>query len=554
MNPGRLQHFAEQSKRFNEIIKILSKYQLADWVKDSAPQHLKDVFKTAGGEDILQYTREERIRMALTELGTTFIKFGQVVSTRSDLVGPDLARELSMLQDNTPADPPDVARATIEAELGKPPEEIFAEFDPEAMASASIGQVHAARLQDGTDVVVKVRHKGIEDTIKTDLEIFDLLAGVAERASEELRRYRPKAIVAEFRKQLLSELNFNRERSNAQRFIQNFEYDETVHFPEPYAELTTKRVLTMERVRGFSVRDSKKVDESGADRRDLSLRISNLYMDMIFRDKFYHADPHPGNVFLERGGVIELLDFGVVGRIDEDLQDKLEGLILALVNRDARGLTDEVLRLGEFPEDLDRAEFRAAIVDFVGEYIDVPVKEMDVSRILVTLAGIIRRFHIVLPGNISLLIKVLVQLEGTSRLLNNDFRLSEVLEPYKVKIMRRRMSPQALLRRAQRSVREWVRFIDLLPRQLVQILERAEKGTLDVQLRHRGLDETVNRLIYGVLTAALIMGSSQMLSSQVPPRVGGLSALGLIGLVLAAGLAVRLLAAIKKSGGLTKRN
>jgi ubiquinone biosynthesis protein len=553
MSPGRFQRFAEESKRFNEIIKILSKYKLADWVKDSAPQHLKDKFKTAGGDDILPYTHEERIRMAITELGTTFIKFGQVLSTRADLVGPELAEELSMLQANTPADPPEVARATVEAELGKPVEEIYAEFEPEAMASASIGQVHAARLKDGTEVVVKVQHAGIEETITTDLDIFDVLAAIAERASEELRRYRPRTLVAEFRKQLLSELNFNREKTNAQRFIHNFEYDDTVHFPEPYPELTTKRVLTMERVKGFSVRDSKKVDESGVDRRDLSLRIANLYMDMIFRDRFYHGDPHPGNVFVLPGAVVGLLDFGVVGRIDEELQERLEGLILALVGRDARSLTDEVLRLGEPPQDLDRVEFQSAIVDFVGEYIDVPVKEMDISGILTTLAGIIRRFHIGIPGGVSLLIKVLVQLEGTSRLLNNDFRLSEVLEPYTRKIMRRRMSPQALLRRARRSVLEWARFIDLLPRQLVQILERAEKGTLDVQLRHKGLDETVNRLIYGVLTGALILGSSQMLSSQVPPLVGGLSAPGLIGLVLAVGLTLRLLGAIKKSGGLTKR-
>jgi ubiquinone biosynthesis protein len=553
MNLGRFQHFGEQSKRFNEIIRILSKYKLADWVKDSAPQHLKDMFKTAAGDDILQYTPEERIRMAITELGTTFIKFGQVLSTRADLVGPELAEELSMLQANTPADPPDVARATVEAELGKPLEEIYAEFEPEAMASASIGQVHAARLPDGTEVVVKVQHVGIEKTIITDLEIFDLLAGIAERASEELRRYRPRGLVAEFRKQLLGELNFNREKTNAERFIQNFRYDDTVHFPEPYPDLTTKRVLTMERMRGFSVGDSKKVDESGVDRRDLSLRIANLYMDMIFRDRVYHADPHPGNVFLLPGGVLGLLDFGIVGRLDEDLQERLEGLILSLVGKDARSLTDEVLRLGEYPRDLDKAEFQSVIVDFVGEYIDVPVKELDISGILTTLAGIIRKFRIVIPGGISLLIKVLIQLEGTSRLLNNDFRLSEVLEPYTRKIMRRRMSPEALLRRAQRSVREWARFIDLLPRQLVQILERAEKGTLDVQLRHRGLDETVNRLIYGILAGALILSSAQLLSSGVPPLVGGLSALGLIGLVLTVGLTLRLLGAIKKSGGLTRR-
>ncbi len=553
MSLGRFQHFGEQSKRFNEIIKILSKYKLADWVKDSAPQHLKDMFKTAAGDDIIQYTPEERIRMAITELGTTFIKFGQVLSTRADLVGPELAEELSMLQANTPADPPDVARATVEAELGKPLEEIYAEFEPEAMASASIGQVHAARLPDGTEVVVKVQHVGIEKTIVTDLEIFDLLAGIAERASEELRRYRPRGLVAEFRKQLLAELNFNREKTNAERFIHNFQYDDTVHFPEPYPDLTTKRVLTMERMRGFSVGDSKKVDESGVDRRDLSLRIANLYMDMIFRDRVYHADPHPGNVFLLPGGVLGLLDFGIVGRLDEDLQERLEGLILSLVGKDARSLTDEVLRLGEYPRDLDKAEFQSVIVDFVGEYMDVPVKEIDMSGILTTLAGIIRRFRIVIPGGISLLIKVLIQLEGTSRLLNNDFRLSEVLEPYTRKIMRRRMSPQALLRRAQRSVREWARFIDLLPRQLVQILERAEKGTLDVQLRHRGLDETVNRLIYGILAGALILSSAQLLSSEVPPLVGGLSALGLIGLVLTLGLTLRLLGAIKKSGGLTRR-
>lgn len=553
MSPRRIQQFIEQSRRFNDIVRILSKYKLADWIKDSYPQHLKGRFKTAEGDDLLQYTPEERIRMAITELGTTFIKFGQVMSTRPDVVGPELARELTMLQADTPTDPPDTARSIVERELGKPPGDLYAEFAPEAMASASIGQVHRARLQDGTEVVVKIQHQGIEETIAKDLEIFDVLAAVAERASEDLRRYQPRSLVAEFRKQLLAELDFNREKANLGRFRHNFQDNDTVHFPEPYPELTTKRVLTMERIEGFSVRDQGKVAESGADPRELSMRIANLYMDMIFRDSVYHADPHPGNVFLLPAGVISLLDFGVVGRIDDELQGKLERLILALVGKDARGLTDEVLRLGEYPEDLDKRSLRADIVDFIGEYLDVPVKEMDISGILNTLSDIIRRHRIMIPSGIGLLIKVLIELEGTSRLLNNDFRLSEVLEPYSKKIMLKRMSPGALLKRAQVSFREWAQFIDLLPRQLVQILEKAEMGTLDVQLRHRGLDETVNRLIYGILAGALILASAQMLSSGVPPLIRGLSAPGVISLIVAIFLALRLLWAIKKSGGLTKR-
>ena len=246
-------------KRFNEIIGILTKYGFADRVKVDAPDFIKKKFIGPAGEDLSELPPEVRLRMAITELGPTFIKMGQMLSTRPDMVGPKLAKELSALQADVPPDPPEVVRETLEAELGRPVEELYAAFDLQALSSASIGQVHLATLLDGTEVVVKVQHQGIQNKVKEDLNITMDLANLAEKHDEELRRYQPTATVLEFRRSLMREMDFSIERSSMETFIRNFAEDPHVHIPQPYPELSSRRVLTMEKLDGYSVADTDRL-------------------------------------------------------------------------------------------------------------------------------------------------------------------------------------------------------------------------------------------------------------------------------------------------------
>ena len=295
---------------------------------------------------IAERSWEERVRLTLTQLGTTFIKFGQMLSTRDDLVGSDLAVELSRLQSKTPADPPESVRRMIRAQLGRDPEDLFARFEPEAFASASIGQVHRAWLADGRAVVVKVQHDGILETVKSDLEVLLALAHLLEDHLPAAAAYRPVATVNEFRRTLLRELDFSVERRNMEEFRRNFADDPTVHFPTAYPDLSSRRVLTMEFLSGPPGTDQEAIRGSSGDLNEFALRAANMYMNMIFRDGFYHADPHPGNYVMMAGGVVGVLDCGMVGRIDDELRELFEDLLLALAWKDTVELCDLLLRAG----------------------------------------------------------------------------------------------------------------------------------------------------------------------------------------------------------------
>lgn len=502
------------------------------------------------GRLISEYTVEERIRMALSDLGTTFIKLGQMLSTRSDVISPDLARELSKLQQDAPADPPDVIRNILEAELGKPVEEIFSTFNSQAIASASIGQVHSATLHDGTDVVVKVQHPGIEETVAQDLELMMILADLAEKHSAELRLYQPKEILTQFRRTLMQEMDFNRELRNMNRFIHNFEDDPTLHIPRPYPELSTRRVLTMERLKGFSLADTARLRQAHIDTKALAQKGANIYLDMIFRDGFYHADPHPGNIFALPGERIGLLDYGMVGYIDVQTRETFEDLMQALLAGDSEQVTEYVLQMCLVPPDLDRRALNADLSELITEYIGQAIKDLDMGAIFNKATDIIRSHHIIIPSRIYLLVKVLAQLEGTSRLLDADFGLLETLRPYYAKIVSRRYAPQRLWRRAYRSYRKWQRLVDMLPGEVSQLLELARKGQFEIQLEHNGLDVPINRTVYGIITAALFLGSTSLWSNNIPPLLFGVSVFGAAGSFLALALGVRLLFAIKRSGGL----
>ncbi len=540
MDLRSLPQLSHSVRRIGEVVGVLAKYGLAEWLSHTEFGHAKRLFTGKEGELLAGQSHAARIRLAVTELGTTYIKFGQMLSTRPDLVGQDVADELAKLQHSVPPDAPEIARATIAAELGRPVAEIFAEFDSTPIGSASIGQVHGARLQDGRAVVVKVQHPGIESRIRSDLEILQKLAGFAEK-SAELKRYQPVAVVQEFRRSLSRELDFSREERNLQQFATNFAADPMVHFPQVFSELCTSRVLTMELLTGVSLREAGHLEEIGVDREELARRGATIWMDMVFRDGFFHADPHPGNLVVLPGGTIGILDCGMVGRIDETLRETIEESLVAINNHDGAHLARLIMELCSAPADFDEGAFSADVADYVAFYGSQSIDRLQLGGALNEMVRIISRYQLILPSGVSSLIKMFVMLEGTAQLLSPAVNMLELIGSYQRKILRRRLSPRVQWRKWQRVLGEWRHIGESLPRGLDEVFKRIQSGTFDIHLEHRRLEPSVNRLVMGMITSSLFLGSAVLWSNKVPPLVGGFSVVGVLGCGLSAVLGLRLL-------------
>jgi ubiquinone biosynthesis protein len=547
MKLGTLAQFSKNATRFKEVVSILTKYGLANWIKANDPDFIKGLLKSSGGEKIFELKPETRLRMALTELGPTFIKLGQILSTRADLVGPEIADELTRLQADVPADNPDIVQRIVEQELGRPLKELFSEFDKVPMGSASIGQAHRAVLHSGEVVVVKVQHDGIEPKIIDDLEILKALAELAERYDPDLRLYQPSLTVADFSRNLLRELDFRRELRSLNQFRENFKENEWVHIPYAYPEYSSQRVLTMEMLSGHSIKNQEWLHQENIDSQEFIKNSANMYLEMIFRDRFFHADPHPGNIWVLPGGRLGLLDFGMTGRLTDDMREELEGILLAAVDNDPERVTDHVLRIADVPNNVDRSNLKRDIDDFLSEYVNVTIEEIDLSTTLNTLTDILREHHILLPASLSLLLRVLVMLEGTSRLLDRNFSLADLIKPYAVKSIQRRYSPKKFLTQVRSNYRDWDRLIKIFPRELHDVIVRARDGKFDISIEHRSLEKVTEWLVYGILSAALFLGGSMIISQEIPPLIWGVSIIGATTSLIGLFLGFRLIKAMKNS-------
>ena len=537
--------------RWGEILSILSKYGLAGWLSRFEFSLGKAWLKNRNGQVLTEESRETRIRLALEELGPTFIKLGQIMSTRPDVVGRELADELEKLQTKVPADDSELVAELIREELGQPIDEIFAEFSPEPVASASIGQVHRGTLNSGDEVAVKVQHHGIEQQVRVDLDILTGLAQLAERIPE-LRPYRPRSTVAEFQRALRRELDFARERRHLEQFDHAFQQNDQIKIPHVFPEFSSERVIVMEWLEGIPLSEPGRIRQSVCNLTEFTRIGAEMYLEMIFNHGLYHADPHPGNLLLLESGVLGLLDFGMVVRIEEALREDIEDMLMAIVEQDAQRLVAVVMRVGAVPVGLDETSLSLDLSDFVAHYAHQSVDQFELGTALTEMFDLMRRYDIVLPSAMALLLKVLVMLEGTAQKLEPDFSLMEVLQPYQRKIVSRRMSPTRQLRKARRMAYEMQQLVEVVPRRLRDILQQVQSGRFDVHLDHRGLEPSVNRLVLGLLTSALFLGSVLLVTNVVWP-LRGVSVPGTVGVILSVALGMRLLRAISKSGHLDRR-
>jgi ubiquinone biosynthesis protein len=519
---------------------VLAKYGLAEGLHWLDVDFVQDRLRSVDGERLREQPFAARVRLALTELGCTFQKLGQALGTRPDVCGDELAIELAKLQVRTVADGPAEVARRIEEELGAKPSELFAEFDPTPLASASIAQVHAARTHDGNEVVVKLVRSGVEAQARVDLDILAAAARIAESRSPALRAWQPTLVARQLRRSLLRELDMHQERANMDRFAAAFAQDRSVRFPRAVDELCSRGALTMERFRGTPLSDSSALRERGADQPAIARIGAQAWLDMVFRDGFFHADPHPGNLLWLEDGVLGILDCGMAARIDTVLREQLEDLLLLAIDRRSFELADCVLQICRGAERVDREALGVDLADILDDHLDTPLERVEIGELLGAVFGALHRHRLALPPSLAMLLRTLVVLEGSSRMLDRNFSLAEVAAPACRRAVRMRWAPRRVAMRVARAGREWERLAAEFPSGLRRTVDRMAQGSFRVRLEHRHLDDSVNRLTLGILIAALVLASASLWTSAAPPRIGHVSALGLAGFVAAAMLGVRL--------------
>lgn len=554
-------------RRGREILAVLRRYGLADWLSRSQRMPMRNWLKDRSGVPLTQYTRAQRIRMAITELGPTFIKVGQVLASRPDMVGTEIAEELKGLRGDVRPDSEAHVRRTLSGELGEGFEKHFESIDFQPLATASIGQVHRAVLLDGRRVVIKVQRSGIDRMMKQDLEVLEGLAQLASRV-ETLAVWGPSEMVRQLMPMVMHELNFNRERGSLKQFAQTLRNQRNeVVVPEVVDELCTRRVLVMNEMIGVPL---AKVFESRSDSTsattvtpaslpaDLGQRLARVYLKMVFEDGFFHADPHPGNLFCLEDQRLGILDFGMTGRIDESLRESIEEMLFAINSGDQRRLTRLIRQVGNPRVDLDHAALEIDVADFVDTFGRQSLNQFDLRGALNQLTEILHRHGISLPNQSAMLLKMLISLEGTLRELGVGFDSLEIVRTYMRKVMIRRLTPGRRLRQARRIYLENEAFLEEAPEQVLAVLNQARLGQLQLRLDPKRFAPAINRLVIGLMASAVFLGSSLLLAYEVSPvlfpdgpvlGIQNVSVIGLVGLLASMGAMTALCIAIFRSGG-----
>jgi len=519
--------FTKHHKRLNQILSVLGRYGLADWADRGEGVTAVRLAQRFADPKLSSLSTGARMRDAAAELGTTFVKLGQMLSLRPDIVGPDIASELAQLQVSVPPDPIDVVHATVSKELGAPIEEVFATFEPDAIGSGSVAQVHGATLTDGAQVAVKILHAGIEHIVADDLDLMRALAQYVEEQDAELAQYRPTVIVAEFDTMMRGAIDLSQERANLQRFGANFADEPDIAIPVPLPQFSTSRVLTMSRLVGQTLTDRETLEAAGWDVDQLVRRATEVYLEMIFRDGVFHADPHPGNFLLLPDRRIGILDFGDVGYITAPRREQLESLVIAVGARDVDNLTDTMLEMTTPPPYVDKMKLRDDIDVWLHKYFLSDVSHLDVTAILTSWSKMMHEHELVLPADLALLFRVLLQLQGLGRSVGTEVRLTELLTPYIDQMLAERFDVHRIAKRALRTARSWDHLIQTLPDQMQGAFERIRTGDVGVDFRVRDVDGTVDRLVDGVFASASLLAAAQLIARKAGPTIGGVSLVGL---------------------------
>ncbi|MDQ5987425.1 MAG: putative protein kinase UbiB [Syntrophus sp. SKADARSKE-3] len=556
---GFISHTYKNIGRYRQILTVLFKYGY-DGIIDrlNLGRYIEvgmRLVSRRAAEHIEMVSNYERLRMAFEELGPTFIKLGQILSTRPDLIPLDLVQELSKLQDNVPPFSYAEAKDILEDELQLPLESVYSTFEETPMAAASIAQVHRATLLTGEKVAVKVQRPGIRKMIAEDLAILYHLAMLLERHIEELQLYRPTLIVEEFARSIRKEINFNVEMAHAERFARQFAGRVDLYVPRVFRYASTDRLLTMEYIDGIKINDIGQLDAQGYDRKLLASRGTDLILEQVFIHGFFHADPHPGNVFILPDNVICYLDFGMMGHLDEKSKAIMTDMMIGYAKNDVPAVTNAVLRIVEWIEEPDRRLLERDLTTFMDLHLYKPLKEIRIGEMLQDLLDLISRHQLRLQPDYFFMIKALTQLESIGLRLDPDFDLAVKVGPFIRRIISEKYQPKRLALQLAGEIGTAVRHIKGLPGDIRETLKHLNSGKIKVSLEHRGLDHIIaevnrasNRLAISLVIAAVIIGSSLIISAEVGPLFLGYPILGLIGFGLAGFMCLGLLIFIIRSG------
>lgn len=511
--------------------------------------------KRAG--EMEKFTFEQRVRMALEELGPTFIKLGQVASTHPDLVGPELVEELSRLQDKISPISTEVIKKEIEEELGKTIEELFVSFSEKPIAAASLSQVHKAKLKTGEVVAVKVQRPGIVAVVENDISILYELVNLLEDKWFKDASYNPKEFVDEFAQTIRAEMDFTREAHNAQKFAANFRSSTVVKIPHVYEEFTTRKLLVTEFISGIKISRVPHTDENKSDRHAIASNGMDMALQQVFHDGFFHGDLHPGNIFVLEGNVIALIDFGMVGHIDRETMKDLADIFLALTKFRTDGIIRGLEKMDIIGLDSDTKKIRREIDRLISKYYGLDLKDLEIGKILMDVLQVIRENNIRIPSDFALLFKTLITAEGTARDLDPDFNIVEHIQPFMKELIREKYSPKEVLKEGVGVVENSLQTIKKLPDNLDWMFRSLRQGKLYIGLEHRGLekidttiDRASNRIAFSLIISALIIGSSFIMSTNTRPFVFGYPALGVVGFLFAAVLGIWLVVSIIRGGKL----
>ena len=531
--------------RAREIISIIMAYGFRDII---AITPILKIIKNPidkinikyNGIDLRNYSRGERIRMACEDLGTTFVKLGQILSNRNDILPKDITDELSKLQNHVKPFDENEAINIIETELGKKIDEVFDSFDMKPKASASISQVHTAVLKTGEKVAIKVKRPNIEENILMDIEVIIWLSNIIEKYNEEFALMQPQKLIAAFKAQLLQELDFNFEKNNTLKFARYFKDNKNIKIAKIYEEYSTKSILTMEYIDGIKISDISP-DDNRYDRKKLVSIGIDAVLEQIFMLGFFHADPHPGNLMALENNVLCFLDFGMIGFIPPNSKEAFSSLIMSISSADYLALSKSILDLCYHSDIKNIDEFNMAIFVLVNKYIDMSLDNINIEDVFNELISIIRDFRLTLPSNIMLLMKSLIVLEGVARNLDKDVKLIEHIKPFAFRYVKEQIKPNNILKQAKKLIVDYSDILRELPADFGDLVSVMKKGSIKIQLEHKNLESLANtldgladRLSYSIVLASLIMASALIIASKMPPLFHGTSIVGMIGFVISA--------------------
>jgi ubiquinone biosynthesis protein len=502
----------------------------------------------------------KRIASVCSELGPTFVKFAQALSTRADLASEDVLRELRKLQDQVPPFDSEAARSIIATEIGESADQCFASFDAEPFASGSIGQVYHAQTKSGDNVVVKVKRPGIEEILHQDLHILKWMAGAAEQWLPELARIRPVQIVEEFELLLNQEMDYVSEASATARFEEAFEADAHIHIPHVYWNLTSSSVLTLGQVRGESFEAILQGGHDKIDRKLLGKRLVDMYLKQFFDMRLFHADPHPGNFLISPPARIGLVDFGQIGTISDELAGQLVIIVVAMIYREPQIVVDVLYDLSAVETDTEPKALARDLRRLLDKYHGLPLKRLNLLTIFTEIAAVIRQHNVTLPRELVMVLKTLITIAGVALRLDPELDLVAELSPKVRKLVAGRFSPKKIVRTTGVTLWHLFSIMRSAPAQLRAVLRRVGKGKWQVNIRHENLDRLIdeldrssNRLSFSIVIAAIIVGSSVVVSTNTDFPVFGIDIqwFGVAGYLVAGLLGIRLLWAIYRSGRLS---